>query len=71
MPIQLEPDWGRKRRYKGADYAKDIILHCKTPADEVEFAKKHNLKPTTVRNIRNGLRWRKLRKQLREENISG
>ena len=63
MPIHLENDWGRKRRFP-TDYATDIILHCKTAEDEPKFAKKWGLAVFSVKQIRLGLRWRKLRSEL-------
>ena len=63
MPVHLEPDWGRHRRFKN-DYATDIILNCKSLEDDAKFAKKWNLNELSVRQIRLGLRWKKLRSQL-------
>jgi hypothetical protein len=74
MPIKLELDWGRSRRLVLGDEnkAREIILGAKTVEDDTIFANKLSLSPHTVRNIRLGIRWKKLRKELekqREQNI--
>jgi hypothetical protein len=65
MPIQLELDWGRKRRFKEQEAAaRDIILNCKSVPDETVFAAKYKMSTLSVKNIRLGLRWKKLRSEL-------
>ena len=66
MPVQLEPDWGRKRRF-ATDYATDIILNCKSKEDDPKFAKKWGMSVLSVRQIRLGLRWKSLRSQLKNK----
>ena len=66
MPVHLEADWGRSRRHDPEEEKKatEIILGAKTVADDAIFAKKLHMNPYSVRNIRLGLRWKKLRQEL-------
>jgi hypothetical protein len=68
MPVHLESDWGRKRRLS-SEHAVDIILNCKTEADDFIFANKWRMSIASVKQIRLGKRWGKLRSKLKNEHV--
>ena len=67
--IKLDRKWHIAREWVQAhnlriQRATDIILNCKSPASDYDFAKKYNMHTYSVRNIRYGRRWKWLRLEL-------
>lgn len=54
--MHLENDWGRLRRPAPESHlaVRDIILNCKEPAHDTEFARKHGMSVSHVAKIRRG-----------------